>query len=564
MVRKIYQILYQFKSSIQAKITIPYLLLSLIVALGGAYLITNWLMDDMDKQFDTSLKDAAGICADIIVQEEDSLLETVRLVAHTKGIAAYFHEGDSEILREIIYPLALNNDEDLIVLLDMEGYDLLVLKKTFGNGIGYTATKGSGEFRGLDFVQQVIEQRKDTLGDKFAGLSVIDQQEVLLIAGPVKDDNGMLVGVVLIGRYLDSLLAELKQETLYHVSVFDLNGQLVRSTLHGQDSLSPPLTQKVLKFQGEQGFLRNFAILDNRYRELISVFELRGKDDYGLLGVAFPTSFLEDTNRKTRVQVFTYTSVLLFLTIITGIYISHLITEPLQSLKFAALQVSAGDLDVNVEPIGEDEIAILSRSFNEMIHNLKLSKAELLEAYDKSLEGWAKALELRDKETEGHTRRVTDLTVAMAKRMGISGDQLENIRRGALLHDIGKVGVPDQILHKSGKLDDDEFEIIKQHPQFAYEMLSDISFLRDAIEIPYCHHEKWDGSGYPRGLRQTEIPIAARIFAVVDVWDAITTDRIYRDAMTMEESVNIIKNGRGSHFDPEVVDIFLNKILPNL
>jgi putative nucleotidyltransferase with HDIG domain len=156
------------------------------------------------------------------------------------------------------------------------------------------------------------------------------------------------------------------------------------------------------------------------------------------------------------------------------------------------------------------------------------------------------------------------MTIALARKLGIEGDQLENMRRGALLHDIGKVGVPDSILQKPGKLTDDEFEIIKKHPIFAFEMLSDITFLKSAIDIPYCHHEKWDGSGYPRGLRNTEIPIAARIFAVVDVWDAITSDRIYRKAMTKTEALKVIQDGEGNHFDPEITEIFINKILPSL
>jgi putative nucleotidyltransferase with HDIG domain len=187
----------------------------------------------------------------------------------------------------------------------------------------------------------------------------------------------------------------------------------------------------------------------------------------------------------------------------------------------------------------------------------------LLDAYDKSLEGWAKALELRDRETEGHTRRVTNLTVALAQSLGISGEKLENIRRGALLHDIGKVGVPDQILHKPSQLTAEEFSVIKNHPQYAYDMLSEISFLKGAIDIPYCHHEKWDGSGYPQGLEQTDIPLAARIFAVVDVWDAVTSDRIYRASMSREAAIQILKDGSGSHFDPMVVDAFLERVLPS-
>ena len=182
---------------------------------------------------------------------------------------------------------------------------------------------------------------------------------------------------------------------------------------------------------------------------------------------------------------------------------------------------------------------------------------QLAEAYDTTLEGWAKALELRDKETEGHSRRVTETTVAVARAMGISEDGLEHIRRGAILHDIGKMGVPDEILRKAGPLTGEEREIILKHPGTAYELLKQIPFLEKALDIPYCHHEKWDGSGYPRGLRGEGIPLAARIFAVVDVWDALTSTRPYRQAWGHERTAEYIKSESGKHFDPQVVEKFL-------
>ena len=565
MGKKIIGFFQKFGASIRVKITIPYFLLSLIIALGGAYLITNWLMKNIDNQFDSSLKDSASICADIIVQEEDLLLETLRLAANTSQVWESIAREDAEALREAIYPLAFNSNEDLIAVLGMDRNSILTLMKIEGEDIiRFDSSRGSNQFSNLFFIRRIFTGQQDSLGDKYAEVASVDGELMLLIAGPIKDEAANLAGVVVVGRRLQGLIEELKQETFHHVSIYRLDGQLLESTLFNQNSLDTEIAKEVINHQGEEGYLRNFELLDHRYRELVSVFELRGKVDFGLMGVTSPTSYLEDTNRQTRFQVFTYMTVLLFLTLITGIYISRLITNPIQSLKSAALKVSMGDLDVNVEPIGEDEIAVLTQSFNDMIFNLKASKAELLDAYDKSLEGWAKALELRDRETEGHTRRVTDLTVALSRSLGIGGDELENIRRGAMLHDIGKVGVPDQILHKPGKLTEEEFEVMKKHPQFAFDMLSDISFLQAAIDIPYCHHEKWDGSGYPRGLQKTAIPLAARIFAVVDVWDAVSSDRIYRPGMTRDAALQIIQNGIGSHFDPKIAELFIHRILPTI
>jgi putative nucleotidyltransferase with HDIG domain/PAS domain S-box-containing protein len=182
---------------------------------------------------------------------------------------------------------------------------------------------------------------------------------------------------------------------------------------------------------------------------------------------------------------------------------------------------------------------------------------ELAEAYDITLEGWAKALELRDKETEGHSRRVTETTLAVARTMGMEEEDLIQIRRGALLHDIGKMGIPDQILRKAGELTEEERRIVVKHPEIAYDLLNGIPFLEHALEIPYCHHEKWDGTGYPRGLKERAIPLSARIFAVVDVWDALTSDRPYRAACSREDAIQYLVAQAGKHFDPRVVNIFL-------
>lgn len=192
-----------------------------------------------------------------------------------------------------------------------------------------------------------------------------------------------------------------------------------------------------------------------------------------------------------------------------------------------------------------------------MFDNLQRSHAELVMAYDTTIEGWSRALDYRDKETEGHSQRVTDITVRIAKAMGMRDDELVHVRRGALLHDIGKLGVPDNILLKPGKLTEGEWDIMKKHAVIAFELLSPIPFLRAAIDIPYCHHERWDGTGYPRGLKGEQIPLAARIFAVVDVWDALSSDRPYRPAWPEEEVLEHIRMSAGSHFDPEVVRVFL-------
>jgi putative nucleotidyltransferase with HDIG domain len=201
-----------------------------------------------------------------------------------------------------------------------------------------------------------------------------------------------------------------------------------------------------------------------------------------------------------------------------------------------------------------------ARLFDELqAANLDLEAAnmELQTAYEATLQGWVMALDLRDHETEGHTQRVTALTLEFARRIGFEARELVHIKRGALLHDIGKMGIPDGILLKAGDLSPEERERMQQHPTLAYEMLSPIEFLKPAVDIPYCHHERWDGTGYPRGLHGDQIPLSARIFSVVDVWDALTSHRPYRGPMDPTKVRQHIREGAGTHFDPQIVDVFL-------
>ena len=221
------------------------------------------------------------------------------------------------------------------------------------------------------------------------------------------------------------------------------------------------------------------------------------------------------------------------------------------------LQVSQDWYDYMEMLAGQVAIAVDNAT---LFRKLQRSNAELMLAYEATLEGWSAALDLRDHETEGHTQRVTALTIELAEAMGIKEAELVNIRRGALLHDIGKMGVPDHILLKPGSLNEEEWQHMRMHAVYAYNLLSNISYLRDALDIPYCHHERWNGSGYPQGLKGEEIPLPARIFAVADVYDALTSNRPYRSGWPREKALSYIREQSGNYFDPKVVDIFLRMI----
>jgi HD-GYP domain-containing protein (c-di-GMP phosphodiesterase class II) len=218
-------------------------------------------------------------------------------------------------------------------------------------------------------------------------------------------------------------------------------------------------------------------------------------------------------------------------------------TQPDQDW-FDFLEILAGQAAMVIESL---------KSFED----LQRSNFELALAYNRTIEGWSHALDLRDRETKDHTARVTEMTMMLAKRAGMTEDEILHVKHGALLHDIGKMGIPDAILLKDSPLTSNEWAIMHKHPVFAYEMLYPIEYLRPALDIPYCHHEKWDGTGYPRGLKGEDIPLAARLFAVVDVWDALCSNRTYRKGWPVEKVLEYIRAQSGTHFDPQAVELFL-------
>ena len=257
-------------------------------------------------------------------------------------------------------------------------------------------------------------------------------------------------------------------------------------------------------------------------------------------------------------------------------------SNPLIRMKFVRLDGTIIDVEIVSTPImwqgqsggqaiirditerveAERKIQDLHSLLEQRLDRIVVLNYELSQAYDGTIEGWSRALDLRDHETEGHSQRVTEMTVTLAELFGMSPEELVHVRRGALLHDIGKMGVPDAILLKPGPLTEEEWVVMRRHPTYAQEMLSEVAFVRPALEIPFCHHEKWDGTGYPSGLAGEDIPLAARLFAIVDVWDALRSDRPYRRAWSIGRTRKHIASLTGTHFDPRVVEVFLRDVAP--
>ncbi len=380
--------------------------------------------------------------------------------------------------------------------------------------------------------------------------------EYFYVSGPIKDGDGNLVGVALVGSSVQNLANRARTETLAQITFYDDQGNVLASTLIEPGVVNADEAGQLIALKGESSLTRNMADQGISYNEIISPWEVRGRQEIGLLGVALPPQFLVQAGQFTRENTLLLMVVALLLVVVVGLLVANYISRPLRSLRDAAVQVAGGNLQVKVPTGSRNEVGVLSQSFNSMVSSLYASRKNLLDAYNETIEGWAKATDLRDHETEGHSRRVADLSVALARSMGMSGEDLVSVYRGALLHDIGKIAIPDSILNKKGPLTAAEREQMQKHPEIAMSFMKQIEFLKPALDIPHSHHERWDGSGYPRGLKGKQIPLAARIFAIVDVWDAITSDRPYHQAQGYNATIKQVEAESGKHFDPEVVKAF--------
>lgn len=543
--------------SIRTKIILPFLLIAIALAVAAGYMAWQVASDSIQERFVNQLIEVGKLVNEGMVRQEDQMLETLRLLANTKDMPQAITDQDASALRDLALPLAVNTQEDAIIILGIDGASVLSMYHRPGGLIEeYIYTQGDDQLRSWNIVQLVIQNQSDARGNKFAAYYETPLGNYFFICGPVLDESQSLVGAILIGRTANRLVQELREETLAQITLYDTLGQSVTTTFIEPPKLGPLTSLEVLNEQDNESLIREIRISGIQYSEILGAWKARG-ETIGVMGASFSQNFLVRMGRSTWLRAFTLVIVATLLVIAVGIFTSNIISQPILRLEKAASSIAEGNLEVKILPTGHDEIARLTQEFNFMVERLQKARTDLVSAYDSTIEGWAKTLEARDHETLGHSHRVVNLTIKLARAMGIPEEYIIHVRRGTFLHDIGKLMIPDNILKKPGPLTEDEWIIIKKHPKAAYEFLKDIEFLEKAINIPYCHHERWDGGGYPRGLRGTDIPLEARIFTVVDTYDAIRSDRPYKQARSPEEAFQELKKGRGTQYDPDVVDTFI-------
>jgi HD-GYP domain-containing protein (c-di-GMP phosphodiesterase class II) len=554
------------------KIITPFLALGLALVIGAALVVTRIVFESFSERFTNQLLESGKLAAEWMVIEENRLLSGLRLAAYTQGVSEAIQARDANRLRELTFPLAVNQELEAVEFLDAQGNLLFSMRHVPGGLMEeYQFTsEGDATFSLSPFVGQALSGQPDATGDKFSGLVEVNRSEFFYVAGPVYNEQGQVVGAVMVGTSLENLAANLRQQTLAQITLYHPDGSPLVSSLPSPLPVAEDLVGQILaqtqsgSYQrGLDDARRQIEVLNTGYEELLGPWRAR-EEVIGLMGVALFRNVFVNPSLPTRLQLIALVVLVFSLTILAGWALASSITRPLARLTRATREVSQGNLDIQVPlPGSDDEIAELTRTFNEMITSLNQAQSEIIGAYDNTLLGCSQALEMREKDTAEHSQRVTEWSVELARTMGMSEEDLVHVRRGALLHDIGKMPIKDSILLKPGPLSEEEFAVMRKHPVYAWDFLSPIEYLRPALEIPYYHHEKWNGTGYPCGLKGEEIPLAARIFSVVDVWDAVTHERVYHKAGTHEEALRIINEGRGSHFDPQVVDVFL-QILPRL
>jgi len=555
----------RIRTTLRIKITLPFLILALAMAAGAAYIVTQIVFDTVDERYTNSLVASGRLVSEAVVKLEQSMIRSMRQHTFSKGIAEALQAGDVQEMNRLAYYLAISQGEEIIEYLDTDGNLVFRYPQVGENETQrYEVAEEHGvDYRNLNFVQKVLAGEVDEQGDKFSGLASSPDGDILYVAGPMYTSSGELAGVALVGKTLPTLVKELHDATQAEITVYDRTGQTLLSTFNEPPTLEGAVADQILVTQDTHSMKRvvdssrEVNVSNVTYGEILGAWEVRNRtEDLGIIGTSLPQTVPVWASVATRAEIILLFTLALFLVIMMGVNIANVITRPVRQLVQASEQVSRGDLSVQVAPKGSDEISTLTLSFNQMVHSLSDSKMDLLKAYDSTLVGWSNALELRDQETEGHTQRVTTLTIDLARWMGIPDIDLDNIRRGALLHDIGKMGIPDSILRKPGKLSEEEWVIMRKHPEYAYEMIYPIEYLRPALDIPYCHHERWDGKGYPRGIKGNDIPLAARIFTVIDVWDAMRSHRPYRPALSVEEVCAYLHSANEEHFDPGVIKAF--------
>jgi putative nucleotidyltransferase with HDIG domain len=521
-------------SKIRWKIVAPYLVLTLIVAVSGTYLATRVVTDSLDSRFSSQLSEAAVVASDAVVRREQEHLETLRSIAYTIGVSENVEAGDAGELRALIEPIVANDRREYVHVMDSSGTGLLDLHLDDHADLSYEDVDAGPDLPAARAVRNALAGG-DALGDKSAQLMQVGDDTILYTAGPLRL-NGRVVGVVLVGSSLSTFLPAIKNEALADVTFYTLDGEVLDSTLGPGADEPAAAFNRPARGVGPTSIagLRQSRSLSGRDFDLL-YGELRVRDEtIGMFSVALPTSFIASASSNTRTAMMAVFGVATVAVLSIGLAIAHGVTRPLLSLVKSARVVAGGDLSVRASVRSRDEVGTLAASFNVMTERLANQHLQTIRAL-------TSAIDARDPYTAGHSVRVGQLSVEIGRELQVPKRDLQYLEVGGYLHDIGKIGIRDHVLLKEGPLTEEERRLIEDHPRIGLSIIKYVDLADEVLDVVGGHHEKLDGSGYPYGRTDEGISVFARIAAVSDIYDALTTERPYKPALTVERAVEMLE-----------------------
>ncbi len=531
--------------SIRYKIILPFTVLLVFVGVIGTGVATAQLTNRAAAEFDARLLHSSLQANQLLSQVDADRMADLRRATDTVGVAESLASGDASTLARLLTPIAANVPAASIQLrvLDLHGQELLRIQ-----GSGPINVSDAGALRGQPAVISVLAGAN--AGERAAFLSDQPAQPVLYWVGAVRTTGDRIIGAVLLGESVTEVAAGIPGSTLY-----DLSGLRLATTLP-----AAPVASEAVRHQltADNAVRVNETLAGHYYGTLFSTWIIHGSQ-FGFLALtADADSLLSLVAQQRLILALVFTAAAL-LTLLVGTATASLLTRPVELLVRSMRAVSAGDLQHRATVVSQDEIGYLARTFNEMTASLEEKTAALEETTFASMEALARAIDARDPTTFGHSARVAAVSLEIADAMGLSAKDREALRRASLLHDIGKIGVEDKVLRKPGPLSAAEADDMREHPRIGYEMLKGLRFLQPSLPGVLYHHERWDGAGYPTGLMGNAIPLPVRILAVADVFDALTSDRPYREGLSFEAATAAIRIEAGLQFDPDVVTAFLTR-----
>lgn len=542
--------------SLRRRIVLPFIVLVVFVGFIGTAVVSAQVGGAADGAFDNSLVRSSLRTNDRVASLENDRLQQLRAAADTAGLADALTHSDSAATAKLLGPIVGNAQPEhlLVRAVTLAGRQVVGLRR---DDSGLTTLNDGISYAGVAAVQHVLRGERDALGDKYIFLTSEGSTPVLYWVAPVRTETASqtIVGAVLLGEPLPEIAQTIRGTTELEAAFYAPSGHVLTASLSG----TPPLTADLMKQVTHDTPVRTTVQEQGHsYRLLVNDWTMRGTP-LGYVGVAAKADDLSASLNATRLVLVALFGAIALGTLLIGLALADRITRPIDQLVASMRVVSAGDYSRRVRVGPPDEIGYLARTFNEMSAALQTQIREREEVFFRNLEALARVIDARDPYTFEHSARVAAISLELAERMGLPPADLVVLRRSGLLHDVGKIGVPDQILGKKGPLTEEEWTAIRRHPVIGYEMLKDVPFLQQSLDPIRHHHERWDGEGYPDKLKGTAVSQLARIVTVADAFDAMTSDRPYRKSFSFEFAAQTIVSEAGRQFDPAVVEAFKSK-----